>query len=66
MKAFEEWQEKALKNYLSPNVSLGAEMGWEAALEWVLTQRTTGIEEDGSISYCNYVSLDVIKEELND
>ena len=62
MKQYERWQKKVLKHEYSPNVPRGAEMGWKAALEWVLTHKKP-------IKYNNYkfdyIKTDVIEEELN-
>lgn len=33
---FEKWYKEKCKKEINPNVYLGAGMGWEAALEWVL------------------------------
>ena len=62
MREFEKWLDN--KSYSQAEERI-AESSWKAALAWALTQRTSGIEEDGTISYCNYVSLDRLKEELN-
>jgi len=37
MEQFEKWQKEALRFHYSPNTYGGAEMGWKAALEWVLS-----------------------------
>lgn len=39
---------------------------WRAALEWVISQRSAGIEEDGTVSYCDFVFTRVIKDELEE
>jgi len=61
MKQFENWQKKALKGYLSPNVYLGAELGWKAALEWIV--KTT--DEHYYAFEDKFDVIKMIKEELN-
>lgn len=68
---FNEWLSghcQTTEGYLNPGdfYDTGAEDGWKAALEWALTQRSAGWEEDGTISCCNFIFTDVIKEELNE
>ena len=75
MKAFEEWLRKQSavedSSCTIPSKSrliseeIWAEKGWRAALEWAKTQRSAGMEEDGSISVCDWVTIDRINEELN-
>ena len=62
MKGFEKWYLPDKDIYI--NEYEMQKRAWKAALEWAISQRTSGIEEDGTISYCNYVSLDRLEEEL--
>lgn len=68
MKAFEEWNEKykKLKNLTKLDETEAVRYDtWRAALEWTKTQRSKGMEEDGSISVCDWVMIRTIEEELN-
>jgi hypothetical protein len=56
MTEFEKWQKKALREYLSPNVYLGAELGWKAVLDWVLSLNSVRLHDD---------VYEDIKKELN-
>jgi len=61
MKAFQAW----FTNRLEQSGKLSAHEVWKAALEWTLTQRMSGIEEDGSISTSDLIPVRRIQEELN-
>lgn len=56
MKKFEKWYKIKCKKEQNPNVYYGAELGWKAALEWVLS---LPCEPDFSLPD------DIIKKELN-
>ena len=62
MKAFEEYS----KNLSGGRDQILRRSAWRACCLFWLTQNTKGIEEDGSISQCNFVSLDRVREELGD
>ena len=43
---------------------VGQKDGWTECLKWTLSQRTRGIEEDGSISSSNIIHASDIEQEL--
>ena len=67
MKAFEEWLKTIESDYFyTCSKEYLAERAWKAALEWALTQRASGIEEDGSISTSSIIFDRDIREELEE
>ena len=53
MDGYRKWKDAALRRESNPNVFYGAEMGWEAALEWI----------DGQLYQGQFIT-DIIKDEL--
>ena len=71
MNEFEKWYKKDREFFESGRTfqeenKYHMSQGWKAALEWALTNRISGIENDGTISYMDWIDDGAIKQELGD